>query len=93
MATLTPTLTLASTDAFASQPLSLSVSKALTVTAPMRDVSRQAAATGGTVLLTTGEQAAIGYIYVKNTGDLADNSGTATHLMTIADAGGATIAT
>ena len=93
MATLTPTLTLASTDAFASQPLSLSVTKALTVTAPMRDVSREAAATGGTVLLTTSEQAAIGYIYVKNTGDLADNSGTATHLMTIADAGGATIAT
>ena len=38
MATLTQTLTLASTDAFASHPLSLSVTDSLTVAAPMTDI-------------------------------------------------------
>ena len=42
MATLTPTLTLASTDAFANQAISLSVTDSLTVSAPMADVSRAA---------------------------------------------------
>ena len=40
MATLTPTLTLASTDIFAGQPLNLSVTDTLTVSAPMTDISR-----------------------------------------------------
>ena len=40
MATLTPTLTLASTDIFADQPLSLTVTDSLTVQAPMSDISR-----------------------------------------------------
>ena len=40
MATLTPTLTLTSSDVFADQPLSLSVTDSLTVEAPMSDISR-----------------------------------------------------
>ena len=40
MATLTPTLTLNSTDVFTDQPLSLSVTDSLTVQAPMTDISR-----------------------------------------------------
>ena len=40
MATLTPTLTLASSDVFADQPLALTVTDSLTVQAPMPDISR-----------------------------------------------------
>ena len=40
MATLTPTLTLNSTDIFTDQPLALSVTDSLTVSAPMTDISR-----------------------------------------------------
>ena len=42
MATLTPTLTLASTDAFANQAINLSATIGSTVSAPMADVSRMA---------------------------------------------------
>ena len=42
MASLIPTLTLTSSDAFASQALSLSVTDNLSVAAPMADVSRMA---------------------------------------------------
>lgn len=42
MATITSTLTIASTDAFASQALSLSTNHTPTVVAPMADISRMA---------------------------------------------------
>ena len=42
MATLTPTLTLNSTDAFENQTINLSVTDSLTIQAPMSDISRMA---------------------------------------------------
>ena len=92
MATLTATLTLSSSDAFEGQTVGVSSSKGLTITAPYTDVSRIAAATGGTVVLAGASQSAITYLYIKNTGSLADNSGTATNIVTVADEGGADFA-
>ena len=42
MATLTPTLTLTSTDAFAGQAINLSVTDSLSITAPYTDISKMA---------------------------------------------------
>ena len=93
MATLTPTLTLASTDAFSNQPISLSVTDTLTVEAPYTDISKIAAATGGSII-TAASGAPITYFYLKHTGFLASDGTTATtNLVTVADAGGSTIAT
>jgi len=93
MATLTPTLTLASTDAFSNQPISLSVTDSLSIEAPMADVSKIAAATGGTVI-TAASGSPITYFYLKHTGFLAADGTTATtNLVTVSDAGGAAIAT
>ncbi len=92
MATLTATLTLTSSDAFEGQTVGVSSSKGLTITAPFTDVSKIAAATGGTVVLAGTAQSAITYLYIKNTGSLADNSNTATNIVTVADAGGADFA-
>ena len=83
MATLTPTLTLASTDAFASQPLSLSVSDSLTIAAPMTDISTMNTDDdprgygAGVIIdeLDTNEY----YVYVKHTGLLASDGTTASH--------------
>tara|TARA_R100000900_G_scaffold43236_1_gene35259 strand:- start:1951 stop:2340 length:390 start_codon:yes stop_codon:yes gene_type:complete len=93
MATLTPTLTLASTDAFSNQPISLSVTDSLTIAAPYTDVSKIAAATGGSII-TAASGAPITYFYLKHTGLLASDGTTATtNLVTVSDAGGAAIAT
>lgn len=83
MATLTPTLTLASTDAFASQPLSLSVTDSLTIAAPMTDISTMNTDDdprgygAGVIIdeLDTNEY----YVYVKHTGLLASDGTTASH--------------
>ena len=87
MATLTPTLTLASTDAFANQPISLSVTDSLTIAAPYTDISKVGAATGGTTILAT-SQAVVSYVYVKNTGKLAADGNTTTNLVTVAQTDG-----
>ena len=81
MATLTPTLTLASTDAFASQPFSLSVTDSLTVAAPMTDISTMNTdddiGNGAGVII--GEDTNQYYVYVKHTGKLASDGTTDSH--------------
>ena len=92
MATLTTTLTIASTDAFSHQPINITATKALAVEAPYTDLSRIAAATGGTVLhAATGSD--VLYFFIRHTGTLASNGAASTNLVTVADAGGATTAT
>ena len=66
MATLTPTLTLTSTDA-ASDSLSITVTDSLTVGNPAVNVARQEVATTGQFnILTTADNTGISYVYVKN---------------------------
>tara|TARA_R100000900_G_scaffold68549_1_gene54589 strand:- start:375 stop:818 length:444 start_codon:yes stop_codon:yes gene_type:complete len=95
MATLTPTLTLASTDAFASQPLSLSVTDSLTIAAPMTDISTMNTnddprGYGAGVII--GEDTNQYYVYVKHTGKLASDGTTDSHatndFITIGDVDG-----
>ena len=80
MATLTPTLTLASTDAFAGQPLSLSVTDSLSIAAPMSDISRMSTdddiGHGAGVIIDELDTNTY-YIYVKHTGILASDGTTA----------------
>ena len=81
MATLTPTLTLASTDVFANQAISMSVTDSLTVTAPMTDISRMATddniGNGAGVII--GEDTNQYFVYVKHLGLLASDGTTASH--------------
>ena len=66
MATLTPTLTLVSTDA-TSDALSLTVTDSLTITNPSTNMARAAVLhTGETVLLAGSDQATDAYFYIKN---------------------------
>ena len=80
MATLTPTLTLSSTDIFADQPLSLSVTDSLTVEAPMTDISRMNTddniGNGAGVIIADLIQDTY-FVYVKHTGILASDGTTA----------------
>ena len=80
MATLTPTLTLTSTDVFTDQPLSLSVTDSLTVQAPMTDISRMntddnLGYDAGVIIdeLDTNEY----FFYAKHTGILSSDGTTA----------------
>lgn len=67
MATLTPTLTLVSTDA-TTDSLSISVTDSLTVTEPTVAAARVSVATGTpTVLVADAGTAGTVYVYVKNT--------------------------
>jgi hypothetical protein len=92
MATLTTTLTMASTDAFDHQPINITATKALSVEAPYTDLSRIAAATGGTTLHTaTGSD--VLYFFVRHTGKLASNGSATTNTVLIEAAGGNDIAT
>ena len=82
MASLIPTLTLTSSDAFASQALSLSVTDNLSVAAPMADVSRMATNDNighgaGVILAESTNQY---YVYVKHLGILASNFSSASHV-------------
>jgi hypothetical protein len=83
MATLTPTLTLASTDAFANQAISLSVTDSLTVSAPMADISRMATndniGNGAGVILSEAASTSTMFVYVKHLGILASDFSTACH--------------
>ena len=66
MATLTPTLTLTSTDA-SSDSLALSVTDSLTVGNPAVSVARQEVSTSGQFnILTAADNTGISYVYVKN---------------------------
>jgi len=76
MATLTPTLTLASTDIFADQPLSLSVTDSLTVEAPMTDISRMNTndniGNGAGVIIDELDTNTY-FLYIKHTGILSSD--------------------
>jgi len=76
MATLTPTLTLSSTDVFADQPLSLSVTDTLTVSAPMTDISRMNTDDNignGTGIIIADLDTSTYYVYLKHTGILSSD--------------------
>ena len=78
MASITPTLTIASTDAFANQSISLSAGgSAITVAAPMSDISRMATndniGHGAGVILPDLVTARY-YVYIRHTGLIADGS-------------------
>ena len=78
MATLTATLTLASTD-ITSDALSLSVTDSLTVTDPIIGLSRVAATTTGNETIILASHSSIRYLYLKHTGvDASDSAVTST---------------
>lgn len=83
MATLTPTLTLAITD-LGSDAVSLSVTDALTVTAPSGSIQKISTGAnrlgaGVGVLLTEALSLATTFVYVKHTGKLASDGTTNCH--------------
>jgi hypothetical protein len=76
MATLTPTLTLTSTDA-TSDELSFSVTDSLTVTAPSRSLSLETVtATGGNHIIVPAGTA-VAYLFVRHSGTTDGSTGTA----------------
>ena len=82
MATLNTTLTLTSTDAFATKTLSHSVTDALTVTAPLADISTMNTDDNigngvGIILAETTTDTY--YVYIKHTGKLASDGTTSSH--------------
>lgn len=87
MATLTPTLTLASTDAFANQAINLSATIGSTVSAPMADVSRMATNDNighgaGIILSQATIPTSTVFVYVKHLGTLASDFSTACNAST-----------
>ena len=85
MATLTPTLTLASTDA-ASDELSFSVTDSLTVKAPSQNLSTVIAGTGGgdTIIKTATTNTV--YLFVRHTATTDGSTATA-HQLDVEDTG------
>ena len=73
MATLTPTLTLVSTDAV-TDSLSLSVTDSLTVAEPITGISVEMVTTTGTNHVVAASATAVQYLYVKHTGFQQDGS-------------------
>ena len=94
MATLTPTLTLSSTDIFADQPLALTVTDSLTVSAPMTDISRMNSDDNignGAGVIIADLLTDTYYVYVKHTGILASDgttSASASDYITLSNADG-----
>jgi len=89
MATLTPTLSLLSTDA-SSDSLNFSVNTGLNTTHTSSGPGKiSCAITTGTALLTTA-QTSIAYVYFKNTGKLAADGATTANIITLQDAAGNT---
>ena len=83
MATLNSTLTLASTDVI-SDTLNMTVTDSLSVTTPIKALSKKAVAAGGggnTVLIPS--SAGIKYAYIKHTGKQSDNSTATTNNLII----------
>jgi len=76
MATLTPTLTLTSSDV-SSDSLALSVTDSLTVAAPLQAVSRINATATGADNIIIPASTAVSYLYVKHTGTTDGSTGTA----------------
>ena len=97
MATLTPTLTLTSTDAFENQSISLSGTDSLTIEAPMTDISRMATDDNignGAGIILADLITDTYFVYVKHTGLLASNGTSSSHatndFVTISNADGDT---
>jgi len=91
MATLTPTLTLTSTDATTDQ-LSFSVTDSLSVTSPLQSMSKViATATGGDNIVVPLTGGTITYFYCKHTGT-TDGSTTTTQLVDVEETGDAAFA-
>ncbi len=93
MATLTTTLTMASADAFAHQPINISTNIALAVEAPYTDLSRVAAPLGSYVDIVGTGGGDVLYFYIKNTAVQASNGATVTHAITVRNASSEAIAT
>tara|TARA_R100000458_G_C8259687_1_gene235315 strand:+ start:338 stop:733 length:396 start_codon:yes stop_codon:yes gene_type:complete len=73
MATLTPTLTLTSTDV-SSDSLALSVTDSLTVIPPQQSISMIIASTTGGNNIIVPAGTAVAYVYIKHTGFQTDGS-------------------
>lgn len=86
MATLTPTLTLASTTA-TTDSLSVSLTDSLSVENPIIATARNTApVSGGTAIeLVSASQASIVYLYVYHTGKQGDGTTTSTDVCVISD--------
>ena len=85
MATLNTTLTLTSTDAFATKTLNHSVTDALTVEAPLADISTMNTddniGNGAGIILAESTSTDTYFVYIKHTGKLADGT-TSSHAST-----------
>tara|TARA_R100000329_G_scaffold105838_1_gene86842 strand:+ start:446 stop:907 length:462 start_codon:yes stop_codon:yes gene_type:complete len=90
MATLNAALTLNSTDAFASQEIALSATMALTVTAPMADVSVMATSDDpfghGAGVIIDEEDTNSYFVYIKHTNQLESDDYTGSSTTASADA-------
>ena len=84
MATLTPKLTLASTDVSANEVLGLSVGKALTVKPPMKGISRMSCPALGTDDVTIlAANALTQYLYIHHTGFQQDGTSATTQYIKV----------
>ena len=91
MATLTPTITLTSTDATIDQ-LAFSVTDSLSVTSPLQSMSKViATATGGDNIVVPLTGGTITYFYCRHTGT-TDGSTTTTQLVDVEETGDAAFA-
>ena len=91
MATLTPTLTLVSTDAVLDE-LNFSVSDSLTITAPSQGLSTHiATATGGDNIVVPLTGGTITYFYCRHTGTTDGSTGTS-QLVDVEETGDAAFA-
>ena len=91
MATLTPTLTLTSTDATTDQ-LAFSVTDSLSVTSPLQSMSKVVAtATGGDNIVVPLTGGTITYFYCRHTGT-TDGTTTTTQLVDVEETGDAAFA-
>ena len=91
MATLTPTLTLTSTDATTDQ-LAFSVTDSLSITAPLQGLSKTVAtATGGDNIVVPLTGGTITYFYCRHTGT-TDGTTTTTQLVDVEETGDAAFA-
>ena len=91
MATLTPTLTLTSTDATTDQ-LSFSVTDSLSVTSPLQSMSKVVAtATGGDNIVVPLTGGTITYFFCRHTGT-TDGTTTTTQLVDVEETGDAAFA-
>ena len=91
MATLTPTITLTSTDATIDQ-LAFSVTDSLSVTSPLQSMSKVVAtATGGDNIVVPLTGGTITYFYCRHTGT-TDGSTTTTQLVDVEETGDAAFA-